>query len=267
VYAASIDEAGNQSTVTRSTVRIDHTAPHTTIRLDPAAPDWVNGWYRSRVTATVTVDDPTATVRCVLNPATVPAGFDALPARHCAPPAVSNHGRHTLYAASRDQAGNSSRIVRQSFKTVGAVRCQGRLPTHIGTPGADSIVGTPGRDVIVALGGNDTIRGRGGNDLICAGAGDDAVDGGRGDDRLIGGAGDDRLRGGRGNDRLHGGRGNDRLTGGPGADRLFGGSGRDRLIGGRGNDVLDGGRGFDLIRGGPGRNRLKAHASNLHVPR
>ncbi|HUG87715.1 MAG TPA: calcium-binding protein [Actinomycetota bacterium] len=97
--------------------------------------------------------------------------------------------------------------------------CRGEVATHIGTPGADSIVGTPGRDVIVGRGGNDVIRAKGGNDLICAGPGRDRVSGGAGRDRIFGQGGNDILRGGSGNDLLNGGPGRDICRGGPGRDR------------------------------------------------
>ena len=77
-------------------------------------------------------------------------------------------------------------------------RCQGLVPTIVGTNGADVLVGTDGVDVIMGLGGNDVIRGGNSGDVLCGGAGDDVLDGGNGDDDLVGGPGADTLRQGRG---------------------------------------------------------------------
>jgi Ca2+-binding RTX toxin-like protein len=65
-------------------------------------------------------------------------------------------------------------------------RCDGRLPTIVGTNGDDRLVGTRGPDVILGRAGDDVIDGRGGNDVICGGEGADVIHGGRGDDRLYG---------------------------------------------------------------------------------
>ncbi|MGY2063912.1 ExeM/NucH family extracellular endonuclease [Blastococcus sp. SYSU DS0619] len=95
-------------------------------------------------------------------------------------------------------------------------RCQGLLPTILGTEGKDVLSGGNGRDVIMGLGGNDEIRGRNGEDVICGGAGND---------RLAGENGEDVLSGGFGDDVLYGGNGDDVLVGGPGTDRLEQGRG------------------------------------------
>lgn len=125
-------------------------------------------------------------------------------------------------------------------------RCDGEVPTIVGTDGPDRIEGTAGDDVIVALGGNDVVFGRGGDDVICGGAGRD---------RLIGGAGRDVLAGEAGRDTLRGGPGADLIGGGTAGDRSSGGPGNDVLIDEAGNDLLRGGKGADLLDGGPGRDR------------
>ncbi len=283
VYAASRDPAGIDSAVSTARFKIDRTVPHTTITLDPAAPDGPNGWYRSPVAVAAIADDATASVRCALDPAAVPAEFDDLPRRACNPFTVSSQGAHVVYAAVADRAGNHSPVVLRTFTSIGGLRCNGQVPTRIGTTRGDVILGSAGDDVIVALAGNDAIYGRGGNDTICvgdgndtvyAGAGDDQIDGAQGLDRLYGqsgnnrvagGAGNDQLRGGSGDDRLFagsgddlavGGRGRDLLDGGDGNDRLYGGADDDRLFGGPGDDLLDGGPGVDIIRGGVGNNHI-----------
>jgi uncharacterized protein len=99
-------------------------------------------------------------------------------------------------------------------------RCDGRLPTLLGTNGDDVLRGTNKPDVVHALGGDDVVRGLNGEDVLCGGAGADRLFGGNGDDGLLGGAGDDVL---------HGDNGSDTLTGGPGDDRLDQGRGKGRV--------------------------------------
>jgi len=97
-----------------------------------------------------------------------------------------------------------------------AERCQGLVPTRVGTTGDDVLIGTAGRDVIMGLGGNDVITGAKGEDVVCGGAGND---------NLAGNDGEDVLSGGFGNDVLDGGAGEDTLIGGPGSDVLTQGKG------------------------------------------
>ena len=111
-------------------------------------------------------------------------------------------GRIVIGSEASDEAG-ISRL------EVGA-RCVGRVPTIVGTAGADRLTGTAGRDVIKAGGGRDVVRSLGGKDLICGEAGNDRLVGGRGRDTLIGAKGRDRLLGGAGRDILRGGPGKDR---------------------------------------------------------
>jgi predicted extracellular nuclease len=98
-----------------------------------------------------------------------------------------------------------------------AERCQGLIPTIVGTDGDDVLPGGNGRDVIMGLGGNDLITGGNGTDVACGGAGNDRLSGDNGTDVLLGGFGDDDLDGGNGGDEL---------IGGPGTDRLSQGNGR-----------------------------------------
>ena len=100
----------------------------------------------------------------------------------------------------------------------GSPRCDGQVPTLVGSDGPDTLYGTPGTDIIMGLGGPDEIFGRGGFDTICGGGGADTIDGGPGGDVLLGGAGEDVLLGGGGGDLLIGGGGNDDCTGGAGND-------------------------------------------------
>ena len=101
-----------------------------------------------------------------------------------------------------------------------AERCDGRVPTLVGTPGDDVLRGTAGRDVVIGLAGDDVLLGLQGDDVLC---------GGTGADRLVGDLGADVLLGGIGDDRLEGGNGDDRLVGGPGTDVLVQGRGTGEL--------------------------------------
>ncbi|MGH9119599.1 MAG: hypothetical protein ACRD0A_17490, partial [Acidimicrobiales bacterium] len=114
VYAAALDAAGNASLV-QADFSIDQTAPATTITLDPVIPDGANNAYASPVGVTVTVEDDTATVRCVLDPATAPGGFAELPDTPCDIGTVGTDGSHIVYAASIDLAGNAGPLARASF--------------------------------------------------------------------------------------------------------------------------------------------------------
>ena len=97
-----------------------------------------------------------------------------------------------------------------------AERCQGLVPTIVGTNGPDTLVGTDGIDVIMGLGGNDTLTGANAEDVICGGLGDDVISGGNGDDVVLGGFGGDELNGDSGADALIGGPGPDVLNQGRG---------------------------------------------------
>jgi hypothetical protein len=118
----------------------DTAAPTARIVLDPSAADGMNGWYRSEVHASVTAADDAggsglADTRCILDPPNPPAGFDDIPSG-CSyggqGSGVPTEGRHMLYAASRDAAGNKETPVAGSFKidrTPPALSCQSPAPT------------------------------------------------------------------------------------------------------------------------------------------
>lgn len=119
----------------------------------------------------------------------------------------------------------------------GQILMAGKVATHQGTGGDDTIIGTKKADIIMSAAGDDVILADGGNDYIVAHYGDDMVDGGVGRDTIYGGWGDDTLSGGKGNDALYGGLANDVLNGDKGHDLLDGGLGADTLNGGKGNDT------------------------------
>jgi len=97
-------------------------------------------------------------------------------------------------------------------------RCDGLVPTKVGTAAADLLIGTPRPDVVYAGAGDDLIILGDGNDVACAGPGADVVRGDDGNDLLFGAGGDDLLIGRAGADILIGGPGNDEGRGGTGAD-------------------------------------------------
>jgi hypothetical protein len=119
VYAASRDHAGNTEAVQSRSLKIDRTPPSTTITLDPSTPNGTNGWYRVDVGVTAIGTDAVSGVaetRCQLDEA-VPASFAALPSGHCSVGTVTTEGVHTVYAASKDEAGNMESSVKSaSFK-------------------------------------------------------------------------------------------------------------------------------------------------------
>jgi probable HAF family extracellular repeat protein len=115
VGASAIPNGEHHAVVWRlSTTPEDTTPPMTTIALRPASPNGENGWYTSNVHATVSASDQAggsgvAETRCVLDPASPPASFDDFPAGCAytgAGAEITTDGVHTLYAASKDAAGN-----------------------------------------------------------------------------------------------------------------------------------------------------------------
>jgi Ca2+-binding RTX toxin-like protein len=99
------------------------------------------------------------------------------------------------------------------FARVSSPRCNGQIPTLVGTSEGEKIEGTDGTDIIAGLGGADVLRGYGGFDTLCGGAGDDTLRSGGQSDILLGGPGDDVLLGGAGSDVLRGGPGFDDCNG------------------------------------------------------
>ncbi|WP_183093307.1 hypothetical protein [Nocardioides stalactiti] len=98
-------------------------------------------------------------------------------------------------------SGQESRI--WSFLMAGKRNlCGGRVPTIIGTNGADTINGTGAGDTILGQGGADTINGNAGADRLCGGAADDVLNGGAANDYLLGGPGADWHSGSTGSDTV-----------------------------------------------------------------
>jgi len=138
MWVALVDEAGNKEGPHSQTFSI-HAVPTTTITLTPSTADGNQGWYRSAVTASVAATAVgTANIvglRCILDPVTAPAGFNDIP--DACPYAqggarITMAGRHTLYAASRDDHGNFSAVVSRQINIDGTpptVTCDGGGPT------------------------------------------------------------------------------------------------------------------------------------------
>ena len=76
-----------------------------------------------------------------------------------------------------------------------AIRCDGLVPTFLGTLGHDQMRGTDGPDVIHGLAGNDLIYGLDGDDIVCGGLGNDYLIPGVGFDEVLGEDGSDTCGG------------------------------------------------------------------------
>jgi hypothetical protein len=131
---ATVSDAQGNGTITDNDPPPDTTAPTTTVALNPATPNGQNGWYTSAVRLTVSATDGSgsgvAETRCVLDPPSAPTSFDDLPSSACpylgSGADVSSDGQHTLYAASKDNAGNKETPQSTSFKidkTAPSVSC------------------------------------------------------------------------------------------------------------------------------------------------
>ncbi len=142
---------------------VDITPPVTTIALTPATPG-VTGWYAVGVTPSASAADPSpgtgvAGTRCVLDPSSEPASFDDLPAGPCpylAPGQyVLSDGIHTLWAGSKDGAGNTD-LVSSTFQIdrtpplaqVGPLAMfQGAATFPVSWSGSDSASGVKNYDI------------------------------------------------------------------------------------------------------------------------
>jgi hypothetical protein len=184
----------------------------------------------------------------------------------------------------------------------GAVTCDGRPATIVGTEGPENIPGTDGNDVIAALGGDDRVFAGPGSDVVCLGAGNDALNGGAGNDVSVaepsfdgidsfaGGAGNDTARyaartvavavsldnvpddgSGDETDNIHtdvenvvGGQARNTLRGSAANNVMVGADAGDVMLGNAGDDELRGGGGNDLLRGGPDDDVMSGDAGDDH---
>jgi len=111
----ALHDTGTGACATPPPPPADTTPPSVAITLSPA--DFGTDIHYSSALIAVGTDDPVATVRCVLDPSTVPNGFADLPTGPCpfrpsssitAPLTQTALLTHTVYAAARDGAGNES---------------------------------------------------------------------------------------------------------------------------------------------------------------
>ncbi|MEZ4706807.1 MAG: clostripain-related cysteine peptidase [Caldilineaceae bacterium] len=118
----------------------DSTPPTTTLTLNPAAPNGGSGLYLPPVHVSISAVDfesIVAETRCVLDPVTPPASFASIPVG-CAYTGlggdVTAPGPHTVYAASRDSAGNLEAPHSVSFTIAQPTLTVTPTPTNTDTP-------------------------------------------------------------------------------------------------------------------------------------
>ena len=118
--------------------------PVTSIALSPSSPNGSAGWYTVPVTVSVSASDAfsslTAT-NCVLDPASAPSTFTAIPAGCLytgAGAAVSTDGTHTLYAASENATGTTEPppgVTVKIDRTPPSLACAGDPSFQLGSSG------------------------------------------------------------------------------------------------------------------------------------
>ncbi len=291
VSCTATDSANNQGAAAGSsntaTVKIDKTAPDTTIVAMPTNPD-------TSTSATFTFNGNDGSGSGVVSFACRLENGNFAP---CTSPQTYTtllNGSHTFTVRALDAAGNvdatpasytwmisaptatptptNTATATPIPPTVTPTRTpSGPTPTPTKTPipptatptatPANTLVGTcgpytvyrTGQGQYVAAGWSGTILvGTNGADNLSGGSSNDLILGLGGNDKLIGGSGNDVLCGNDGADTLDGGSGSDLLIGGADNDNLIGGSDNDILQGDGGNDTLDAGSGNDTLTGGSG---------------
>lgn len=228
-------------TATQSvTIKLDKTAPETTITAQPANPSTV-----------ATAAFQFSGIDNLSSVAGFACSLDNSAFAACTTPQTYNglaEGSHTFQVRTIDGAGNGDATPAvytwtvQSLTVVATCgpitvyrNAQGQLVApgwvgtiKLGTAANNTINGGTGPDLILGLGGNDSLDGKAGDDLICGGDGVDLLTGAAGNDALDGGAGNDVLNSGAGDfDSLSGGEGNDILLDGDGVISALGGPGND----------------------------------------
>ena len=145
----TIGDGGDSTATIHSRVQVGAPpAPSTRIVLSPASPTGSNGWYLGAVRVSAAPNGlgvPVPQTRCALDPASTSPSFDSLPA---ACPfagqgaAITGDGRHTVYAASENAAGEKEAPVASASFAIDAtaptVHC-GAAPTFV-TGGSDERV-------------------------------------------------------------------------------------------------------------------------------
>jgi hypothetical protein len=118
--------------------------PVSSVAFTPASPNGSNGWYTVPVNVAVSATglaSPVVQTDCVLDPAAPPASFGAI-ASSCpfagAGTSVASDGRHTVYAASENAAGNQESPVNWPFRidrTPPKLTCAGKPSFQLGGTG------------------------------------------------------------------------------------------------------------------------------------
>jgi hypothetical protein len=289
VYGASIDEAGNTSPVAHVTLKLDRTAPTTSITLDPAVPDGGDDTYRSPVQVAVDADDNfiVDAVRCVADPDVTPTEFDDLPDGPCDVGVVEGDGEHAVYAASIDQAGHHSELAEVSFRIdrtapVTSITLDPAVPdgaqgwyvapvgvnVKVDEPATVRCVVNPEREPVLfselPAGPCEgfTVTGYG-HHRVYAAAVDAAGNPGPVISQVFKSVGGLRCQGQppthvgtAGADMIAGSAANDVIVAFGGDDTIHGRGGDDLICAGGGNDQIHGGAGDDTVYGGADRDRI-----------
>jgi hypothetical protein len=148
-------------TITANFVLSDSIAPTTTPTLNPAAPNGANGWYKTNVHVTIAASDNTggsgvAETRCELDPATPPSSFNDIAAgcSYIGTGADVTEGQHTIYYASKDNAGNIEGVQNNAFKVDTTPPTISGAPTTLANAN-----GWYNTDVLVHFTASDSISG------------------------------------------------------------------------------------------------------------
>jgi hypothetical protein len=178
-FTFSVNDGQVESAVATVNITVrprDATPPTSTITLNPATPTGLNGWYVGPVRTVVASTDGTdpkatgvAETRCVLNPATAPNTFAQI-AAGCAYTGagadITGDRVHTLFAASRDGAGNVEAPISQTVRldtTPPAIAVTGVASNAIYPLGAIPAAGCSTTDATSGVAVSATVGVSGGN--------------------------------------------------------------------------------------------------------
>ena len=155
VYAAARDVAGNTTSVSHLQVKVDTSSP--TLSLDTVEALPASGWFTTEPTVEATASDAASgldRVHCSVDPATAPSAYDDMGA--CDASYLLGDGVHDVYAAARDDAGNTTSVSHLQVKvdTTGPLLTVGLEPSSVvrGNPvmvvpdASDGLSGVDGTD-------------------------------------------------------------------------------------------------------------------------
>jgi hypothetical protein len=109
LYYRARDPAGNNGTVRDILVRVDTLPPESAAAAEPRSPDGKAGWYRTRPTVTISLNDTDAAASAFF------AWDDAEPGQYFGP-FKAPEGVHTLRWFARDTRGNQGNESRRTFR-------------------------------------------------------------------------------------------------------------------------------------------------------